>query len=155
MESQEVAAKCGNTEVSLTETNTDVNTDTNTVTYTYTNTDADMNRYTNTDTYTDSNSNANTDINKDTNTDKNTHTNTNTITDKDTDFHSTSLHMSVLHRKLTNQTECEMTAMTQETGYVGQSDTGGGGRYNTGQYPRPGLNLLHQQVSESASSFGI
>ena len=63
--------------------------------------------------------------------------------------------MLVLHRKLTNQTECDITAMTQETGYVGQSDTGGGGRYNIGQYPRPGLNLLHQQVSESASSFGI
>ena len=46
-----------------------------------------------------------------------------------------------------------MTAMNQETGYVGQCDTGGGGggggggRYNTGQYARQGINLLHQQVS--------
>ena len=51
MESQEVAAKCGNTEVSLTETNTDVNTDTNTVTYNDTNTDAGINIYTNTSIY--------------------------------------------------------------------------------------------------------
>merc|ERR1719458_2073401 len=50
--------------------------------------------------------------------------------------------------KMESQEVAAKCGNAEETGYVGQCDTGGGGgRYNTGQYPRPGINLLHQQSS--------